>query len=330
MRSRLISQAVYAQLPITDADAFLSSIFIGLVVLSLIVSFVVFYVSLQILYAALAFPATFFASYFIAQTILALLADKVASDVERVLPDMLLLMAANLRAGMIPSNSFLASIKPQFGRLNPLLNYAAIEIQSGKDFSQALVEMGDRTNSRFFKDTMRIISESLRSGAELHRVLEHLAENMLQNEELRERMRAQVRSYAMFIFIASTIAAPLLYGVSSLLIGILDSIGNISSGTSSVPVGTGLAGGLFSSFALPNVPISLVVGIAVINVIVTTGASALLSGVLNSGSAKEGLKYIPLYVAIGLAIFFVARIGASSFFSSSLLSSGGASSPPAV
>ncbi len=270
----------------------------------------------NLLYAIAVVPAGFFVAYLVVRSIYLFLADAVATQIEKVLPDMLMLMAANLRAGMIPESSFLASIKPEFGKLNLLLSHAAIEVQSGKDFKDALSEMASRTTSKFFKDTMRIIGEAIRSGAELHLILENLASNVLQNETIRNDMKAQVRSYSLFIFLASCIAAPLLYGVSSFLISILDSIGSLSSAAGQVP-STGI--GLFSSFSLPNIPATLVIMIATINVIITTTASALLQGVLNTGNAKDGLKSIPIFVLLGLGIFFAVRLGVASFFASSSL-----------
>lgn len=318
MRLDLEESMVYAQIQTNDFSIslgvmtilfFIGAFFIGLAV-ALFFGFPI---------GILASVGGFFVCYLITRSLMMVIADNVAKQIEKVLPDMLMLMAANLRAGMIPENSFLASIKPEFGKLNVLLTHAAVEVQGGKEFRDALEEMASRTTSRFFKDTMRIIGEGLRSGAELHLILENLSANILQNESIRNDMRSQVRSYSLFIFIASAIAAPLLYGVSSFLISILDSIGSLSSAAGTVPV-SGV--GLFSSFTLPQIPANLIMIVAIFNVIITTVASAILNGILNTGNARDGVRFIPIFLMIGLVIFFVVRFGVSTFFSTSSVTAG--------
>lgn len=310
---------IWAQLKVNDLPAFIGGLVILFLVISVAISIITFILTYMLLLVPIMLVAGFFASYFVIRSVINLFADSVASQIEKVLPDMLMLMAANLRAGMIPENSFLASIKPEFGKLNVLLGHAAIEVQGGKDFRESLVEMSSLTNSKFFQDTIRIIGEGLRSGAELHLILENLAQNILQNETIRNDMRAQVRSYSLFIFIAATIAAPLLYGVASFLIGILDSIGSLSTSAATVPSGVT---GVFSSFSLPKVSSTLVIVISTINVVITTTSSALLNGILNTGNPKNGFRYIPIFVLIGVGIFFAVRFGVSTFFSSSSFGGG--------
>jgi flagellar protein FlaJ len=311
---------IWAQLRVKSLPVFVGTLMVLFVIIGMVAAFLVVLFTGFVILAPVAFIGGILGAYFIIRSLLAMFADTVSTQIEKVLPDMLMLMAANLRAGMIPENSFLASIKPEFGKLNVLLGHAAIEVQGGKDFRDALIEMSNLTNSRFFRDTMRIIGEGLRSGAELHLILENLAQNILQNETIRNDMKAQVRSYALFIFLAATIAAPLLYGVASFLIGILDNIGSLSSSTASVPSS---ATGLFSSFSLPYIPPSLVILISTINVVITTSSSAILNGILNTGNPKDGFRFVPLFVIIGVGIFFAVRFGVSIFFASSSLAGGG-------
>ena len=315
-------QFIYAQMGGEDLDSTIGSVTILLIVGSIIGAILIFHFLHSPIYAIGAAFGLFFGGLLLVRSVLSMFADSVSAKIEKILPDMLLLMAANLRAGMIPENSFIASMKPEFGKLNYLLNKAAIETQAGKNFSEALIEMNEMTNSEFFKDSVRIISEGIRSGAELHLILENLASNLLQNESIRNDMRAQVKSYSLFIFIAATLAAPLLYGVSSFLIGILDQVGaSTSGGTSAANLPSGTLG-LFSGFTLPHISVTLVVAVSLINVIITTASSALLGGILNTGKAKNGLKNVPVYVVIGIGIFLVVRFGVSTLFASSSLTSG--------
>ncbi len=315
----LEESAIWAQLNLKSLPVFIGILIVFFFAMGIVISLLLFFFTKLLILLPFSFIVGVLLVYFIIRSLLAMLADTASRQIEKVLPDMLMLMAANLRAGMIPENSFLASIRPEFGRLNVLLSHAAIEVQGGKNFREAIVEMSNMTNSKFFNDTMRVIAESLRSGAELHLILENLAQNILQNETIRNDMKAQVRSYSLFIFLASTIAAPLLYGVASFLIGVLDKIGSVSA-TTSVPISTI---GLFSSFSLPHISANLITLISIINVAITTSSSAILNSILNTGNAKNGLKAVPIFLLIGLAIFFMVRFGIGSFFASSLLTRGG-------
>ncbi len=321
----LKEQFIYAQKGGENLDQTIGTVVILLLIGAIIAPIVVFSLLHSILYGIGAALVIFFGGLLLIRSLISMIADSISAKIEKVLPDMLLLMAANLRAGMIPENSFISSMKPEFGNLNYLLNKAAIETQAGKTFSEALLEMNDMTNSEFFRDSVRIISEGIRAGAELHLILENLASNLLQNESIRNDMKAQVKSYSLFIFIAATLAGPLLYGVSSFLIGILDQVGKSTSGSTAatnLPSGTL---GMFSGFTLPHISVTLVITISVINVIITTASSALLGGILNTGKARNGIKNVPVYMLIGLGIFFMVRIGVSMFFASSSLTSGSGS-----
>ncbi len=319
-RVAFIRRLIWAQITQMDPASFFGILVIISIIIGIAGGVFIFEYTSSIFFSAITLVGLVLLVLVLTESIFTILADKVSSEIEKFLPDMLMLMAANLRAGMVPENSFLATIKPAFGKLNVLLKEAAIEVQGGKDFKTALTEMVDKTNSAFFRSAIKIISDSLRAGGELDLVLENLANNIMQNEALRTSMRAQVRSYSLFIFIASVIAGPLLYGVSSMLIDIMNTIGS-TIGTSSASVPTvGL--GVFASFSLPHIPANVVFFIALLNVIITTTASSILGGELNDGKALSGLKYVPVYILIGLVVFLGAREFMGSILNSSVISGG--------
>jgi Flp pilus assembly protein TadB len=240
-------------------------------------------------------------------SILAFLADNIADKIDKVLPDALLLMAANLKSGVIPEQAFLATVRPQFGPLNPLLRYAAIQVESGRTFEQALLEMGTLSSSQSLNQATRIIAEGVRSGAELSRILESLANDLLANENLRAQMKAEIKSYQLFIILTSLIAAPLLYGVASFLLQVMAAIASKAPTTTNMPMNANL--GILSNFHFGGIyiPSNLLVLTYVINLLVLAVSTALINAELMEGRIRNGLKYIPLYISIVLAIFFGIR-----------------------
>lgn len=322
LKSALIRNIIYSQMKIHDIETSFSLLIISAIIISIVAAILVFDFTSMLILAIITVPLLYLVILFLVESILSLIAGRVGEQIEAALPDMLLLMAANLRAGMVPENSFIESMRPQFGKLNNLLREAAIDVQSGENFRNALLNMSDKTSSKFFKETIKIIADAIRAGGELHLTLENLADNLLQSEALRRSMKAQVRTYSLFIFIAAVLAAPLLYGVASLLIGILDKVSaSVGSSTVNVP-SVGLS--IFSSFTLTPVPVNLVLMISIIDVVITTSSSAIIQGVLNTGNARDGLTSLPVYLLIGLGIFFAVRFFLNGMFASLLV--GGASS----
>ncbi len=170
-RVGLEKDIVYAQIIVPSLQYFIGEIMLLSFIIMILAGVGAFFFTKNPFYAIGGAAAGFAIVLIGFKSALSLLADKTSAEIEKVLPDMLMLMAANLRAGMIPENSFIESIRPQFGKLNYLLRGAAIETQGGKDFKDAILEMGERTNSKFFRDSMQIIAESIRSGGQLHLVL---------------------------------------------------------------------------------------------------------------------------------------------------------------
>ncbi|MEM3828382.1 MAG: type II secretion system F family protein, partial [Conexivisphaerales archaeon] len=226
-RKNLRDYLVYAQMSIYDVNTFERYLALIIIGISIVAGFLSFrYLPIDVLrykliLALIIAIGVWAVMPFVLISLLSFIADSVSQKIDRALPDMLLIMATNIRAGTIPEQAFISSIRPQFGPLNNLLRYAAVEIESGKTFTDALGDISNLTNSESFKESMRIISEGARSGAEIDKILESLSTSILKDENLREQMAAEIKSYEMFILGTSLLAAPLLYGISFIMITIL-------------------------------------------------------------------------------------------------------------
>jgi hypothetical protein len=49
-------------------------------------------------------------------------------------------------------------------------------------------------------------------------------------------------------------------------------------------------------------------------IVITTLFGGLIIGIIDSGKEKSGIKYMPIMMLIGLAVFFVGRIVVTSMF----------------
>ncbi len=230
---------------------------------------------------------------------LSLKADFNARFVENVLPDALQLMTSNLRAGLTTDRAFLLSARPEFGSLSSEINQIGKKITLGKDLGDVLIEMSTHFKSDILKKTMLLIVSGLKSGGELTELLEQTAKNLRQEKFLEDKIRTNVLMYVIFIFAAIGVGAPILFGLSSFLVEVLQTnLAQISvPKTAVMPI----------SFSTVSISPSFVLTFSVISLITTSILGSLVLGLISKGKEKVGLKFVPVLAALTLIIFFATR-----------------------
>lgn len=108
-----------------------------------------------ILFGILGFLLVHLSSYLI----LVVVADKRAREIEESLPDALILISSNLRAGMMMDKAIWSAIRPEFGPLEEEISDLGKDVVGGKSFSEALVNMGKGINSEIVRQAVRLIDE---------------------------------------------------------------------------------------------------------------------------------------------------------------------------
>lgn len=266
------------------AVGFFLSIFFGL---PFLISFIGFFFLFQILI------------YFL----LVLRADAKAKFVEGILPDVLQLMASNLRAGLTTDKALLLAARPEFGPFQEEINQVGKEITLGKNIDEALLAMGKKTRSERLSKTVALITSGLKSGGELAPLLEQTAKNLRQERLVDSRIRANVMMYVIFIFIAVCFGAPLLFGLSSFLVEVLtENLGTIElpeTTTTTLPI----------SFTEVNITTDFVIIFAVIFLVTSCVLGSLILGLISKGRERDGIKFMPVLIALSLAMFFLVRFG---------------------
>jgi hypothetical protein len=297
----------YADITITP-DVWVGKNLVFSLMISLLVSFVITYVFKNYTYTLVAFGLTVFIYYFAVSTIVGMLADQRAKDVELILPDVLTLIASNLRSGIALDEAVISSARKEFGFFSDRINLVGSKISTGVPIAKAMLELSKGINSSILIKTVNLIVEGLQSGGELSTILEETAADIRDIDILQKEVRSIIFVYAIFIFIAAIITAPVLYAVSSHLSQTL----------------TKLSGEVSVSFLSKNAP-SLALGpnaitqdfllaFAYINLIITSVFGALMISLITRGNEKYGIRYAPLFVAISLILFWVARMIIGTFF----------------
>jgi len=224
---------------------------------------------------------------------------------EQVFPDFLQLMSSNLRAGIIIDRSMLLSVKEEFNPLDKEIQQTGRDIATGKDIESALLDMSKRIKSERIHKTILLIISGIRAGGNLATLLEETSVNMRERGFVEKRAASNVLMYVIFIFVAVSIGGPLLFGLSSLLVGTLT---NLLSGMPS-----GAATNL--PFTLSGITISteFIKYFSLVFIIMTDILASLVLGLVNKGEEREGIRYLPPLIIISLSVFFLVRWGLSGF-----------------
>jgi archaeal flagellar protein FlaJ len=258
------------------------------------------------------FVVCFFISQIIIYFVLTIKGDAKARFVEEILPDVLQLMASNLRAGLTTDRALLLAARPEFGPFQNEINLIGKEITIGKDIGDALLEMCTRINSERLKKTMTLVVSGMRSGGELASLLDQTARNLRQEMLVDSRIRANVMMYVILIFIAVCLGAPLLFGMSSFLVEFLiqnmQGIEMPQEAVSQMPM----------TFTKISISGEFILIYSVVFLITSAIFGSLIVGSISKGKETEGLKFMPILLAVSLGLFFFIRWMIGGFFSSFL------------
>ncbi len=239
--------------------------------------------------------------------ILEYLIDKRKTFVEGVLPDYLQLTAANIRSGVALDKALISSARPEFSYFRQDILLMGKRLFSGETMSNALLNLSNRYRSLQLKRTTRMMSEALRYGGGMADILNQIARDLRNQQTIQKEISGQLFMYTIFITFAAVVAAPVLFGLTNRMISITDTIwGHIlQSGSGGLGALTQSSSLSFLSPHAPTVQPSEYNTFSLLAIIIIAGMSALIVSAISSGSVIKGIKYIPLFIIIGLVIFFV-------------------------
>jgi len=236
-----------------------------------------------------------------------LIADARAAEIEKVLPDALQLMAANVRAGMTVDRAIWLAARPEFGVLEEELRRAGAKTVGGKSIKVALLEMSARVKSDMIGKTFRLVIEGIESGGELAHLLEETANNVRTIQSMKKEIKSSVTTYSIFIFFAAVLGAPALYAISLFFVEIMTKLWSPKALGGIKVTGSTMGGGILSKAGAPTISENQIFWFATLSIVITTMFGALIIGLIQTGKEKNGIKYIPVLTCGALIVFFVAQ-----------------------
>lgn len=279
--------------------------FVGFVTLSCFLLSLAFTFYIAFFFKKVPFLMIFAGLFFLLQVlvyfVLLLRADAKAKFVENILPDVLQLMASNLRSGLTADKALLLAARPEFGPFRDEINNVGKEITMGKEIGEALSDMSNSIKSERLGKTTSLIITGLKSGGELASLLDQTARNLRQERLVDSRIRASVMMYVIFIFAAVCFGAPLLFGLSSFLVEFLtESLGRIEMPETA-------ATNLPLNFTNVSISLDFVILFAVLFLLSSSILGSLLLGLISRGKEREGIKFMPFLAILSISIFFIIR-----------------------
>lgn len=253
--------------------------------------------------------STFLLFQAIPHFLLIMVADRIAKFTDKILPDALRLVSANIRSGLTPDKALLLAARSEFGPLKDQILMSAKLTLSGESIENALKEIPKRINSKALKRSIDLLVEGIIHGGSLAHLLDGLANDIRQTETMKRDVHAFVMMYAIFIFLAAGIGAPLLYGISSYLVETMAKM------TATTPVQSIATANIkFMPFKGMHIKSEFLTLYNFLALSITSIFGGILIGLIQEGSEKGGLKYIPLLFVLSIGIYFISRMLAIGIF----------------
>lgn len=220
---------------------------------------------------------------------------------EDLLPDYLSLVSTNLKGGMSFEKSLWSAIKPEFGILANEIGIVSKKVATGNDVGEALQEFSDKYNSPILTRSIDLIKGEVLSGGSISGVIDSLVSNLKKTKALRQEMVAATLTYMIFMAVIVIVIMPALFALSKQLLIILLQFGS-KIGTSFESAGTQNA--LFK-FSVANInpyhfQVFSVIAIGIIAVF-----TSMIISTIEKGDIRGGIKYIPLFLAGSIIMYFI-------------------------
>lgn len=245
--------------------------------------------------------------------ILELIIDGRKSFVESILPEYLQLTAANIRSGLALDKAMIAAARPEFKYFSNDIYLVGKQVYAGETLQNALTMLGKRYRSLQLQHTIRMIIESLRYGGGMTDMLNQISKDLRSQATIQKEISGQLFMYTIFIAFAALVGAPVLYALTNRMIGVTDSIwsGILAQNPGGLPT-TGLS---FLRPSPPQITTGEYSAFSMIAVVMITGLGAFIVSVIMSGSLIKGVRLLPPFILIGLAVFYITGIVMGGIFS---------------
>ncbi|MFH1133037.1 MAG: type II secretion system F family protein [Nanoarchaeota archaeon] len=221
--------------------------------------------------------------------------------IEEILPEFLRYVSENLKGGMSFDRALWTAIKPQFGIISDEIRLVAKRVMSGDDVEEALVEFSQKYNSMNLTRSVNLMVETIRGGGPIADVIDQVESHLRETKELKDEMNATNLNYFIFLSFIVVVIAPLLFALSYNLLIVLKHI--------TTKVGSAVSRGVVLPMNLGQVTVKPegFVDFSIAALIVISVFVSLIISIIRKGNLKAGIRYVPIYTALSLLMYFLVR-----------------------
>lgn len=236
---------------------------------------------------------------------------------EEVLPDFLRMVSENLKGGMPFEKALWSSIKPEFGILANEIRLSAKKVITGQDVDEALRSFTEKYDSQILRRSFDLIIEGIKGGGKVADVMDRVIDTIEETKELKSEMAATNLSYVIFVAVIVLFVAPGLFALSFQFLTVLQNIsekissasGGADAGSTGMPISFGnisVEPDIFQSFSLNAL-------------LVISFFASLMISIIQTGTIKGGVKYIPMLMIGSFVMYKVLMFIATNVFAGFVL-----------
>ncbi len=253
--------------------------------------------------------AAFLLIEIITYVILLLKVEDRKTRIENALPDVLIMVSANLKAGMDPFQALKTAGQRELGPLKEEIESATAKSMGTTSFSEALLSISKNVNSDILERSMKLIAAAIKSGGHMAKLLEDLAKDISEVKKLKKEIDTNTKTYTLFIFFIIIFAAPLLMAISIQFLNIIVSIQGKANLSQAASTGVGF---LIGEITITE---SFMTNASLVMLVVSSILSSMLIGVISAGKEEVGLRYSPIIMLLSIIVFYIARLLVSQMIS---------------
>ena len=299
-----------------SVDRLLQIMIIGVFALFVIVSFGL-YIELKLNQGIAAFFGVVAAVVYVVviYAVMEFIIDQRKNFVESILPDYLQLTSANVRSGVALDKAMILATRPEFKYFNEDVKLLSKQLYAGETMQNALALLASKYRSLQMKHTTRMISEALQYGGGMTDLLNQIAKDIRNQQTIQKEISGQLFMYTLFIAFAALIGAPVLYALTNQMMGITDTIwaGILSQNGGKPFPSTGIS---ILKPQPPSITPTQYQDFAIAAVLIITGMASFIVSSIASGSVLKGLRYLPIFLIMGMVVFFVVSLVIKGMFAS--------------
>ncbi|MEM3781443.1 MAG: type II secretion system F family protein [Candidatus Micrarchaeaceae archaeon] len=291
----------------TPLEKFLRQLILSSLALLIIVPFLLFLVvKLNVLLSAVAGLVAAAVPSVVVYALLETRIEQRRGFVESILPDFLQIAAANIRSGVAIDKALVVAARPDFRYFSEDVKNIDKELYTGLTLQQALQDLGRRYRSTQFQHTIRMVLEGIQYGGGMTDLLNQIAKDLRSQQTIEKEISGQLFLYTIFIAFAALVGAPVLYGLTSQMIFVTDTVwaGILKSNPGGLPT----VGVSFLRPSPPKITIADYHNFAISAVLMITGFAAFIVSAISSGSILRGIRFMPLFMLVGFGVFIVTSI----------------------